>query len=294
MRVTRIAFIGFGEAAKSFISAWNNKAPEIMNAFDIKTNSSLTRETKLLEYIDYGVQGTFRAQEAIRGAQVVFSLVTADQAETAIKDIIPSLGHKQLVLDCNSCSPQTKKELARLTEQQGSNYVDVAIMAPVLHSAPAIPVNLSGPKAKQAASYLTSLGFKTQVISERVGDASSIKMLRSILVKGFEALTTECLVAARKSGVEKQVLKSLSDTYPDLPLAKLSRYHMERMLNHGERRHSELKEVEALLKDLKIDHSMVTGAMNWHQMLGAMPIEEQQLPLEELSDEIIKHLHAPN
>ncbi|MCC8253558.1 NAD(P)-dependent oxidoreductase [Vibrio campbellii] len=292
VRINRIAFIGFGEAATAFISSWHNKSPEIINAFDLKTNSPKTREQKLLEYIEHGVQGTFHPQDAIDGTQIVFSLVTADQAEAALKDLLPKLDSKQVIIDGNSCSPQTKKSIAEQVEQRGASYVDMAIMAPVLSSAPAIPVYLSGEKAAEVAEYLNSLGFVAEVISKRAGDASSIKMLRSVMVKGLEALTTECVLAARKSGVEKYVLNSLSKTYPGLQIDELSRYHMERMLCHGERRHAELQEVAATLDDLNIDHPMVKGAMSWHQSLGSMPIEDKQQPLEPLSDEIIKHLQS--
>lgn len=294
MRISRIAFIGFGEAAKTFISSWDNKAPEIINAFDLKTNSVFTRERKLLEYIEHGVQGTFKAEEAIDGAQVIFSLVTADQAEPALQALIPSLSEKQIILDCNSCSPKTKQRLAQQVKAQGAEYIDVAIMAPVLAAKPRIPLNISGERADKVADYLSQAGFDVEVISEQVGDASSIKMLRSVMVKGLEALTTECLLAARKSGVEEHVLKSLSNTYPGLALGDLSRYHMERMLNHGERRHAELKEVAATLSELEINHSMVMGAMSWHQSLGELSIEYIEQPLSQLSDEIIEKLQVAN
>ncbi|WP_253825709.1 DUF1932 domain-containing protein [Vibrio sp. RE86] len=294
MRISRIAFIGFGEAAKTFISSWDNKAPEIINAFDLKTNSVFTREKKLLEYIEHGVQGTFKAEEAIDGAQVIFSLVTADQAEPALQALIPSLSEKQIILDCNSCSPKTKQRLAQQVKAQGAEYIDVAIMAPVLAAKPRIPLNISGERADKVSDYLSQVGFDVEVISEQVGDASSIKMLRSVMVKGLEALTTECLLAARKSGVEEHVLKSLSSTYPGLALDDLSRYHMERMLNHGERRHAELKEVAATLGELEMNHSMVTGAMNWHQSLGELSIEYIEQPLSQLSDEIIEKLQVAN
>ena len=112
------------------------------------------------------------------------------------------------------------------------------------------------------------------------------------MVKGLEALTTECVLAARKSGVEHHVLKSLGHTYPGLDLNYLSRYHIERMLNHGQRRHAELKEVAATLNELGMSHSMVEGAMNWHQSLGELNIEASEQPLAQLSDQIIEQLQV--
>lgn len=290
VKVDRVALLGFGEASKTFLQSWAEKTPEIVSVFDTKTDVPATRETKLLEYIEHSVQGTFNAKDAIQSAQVIFSLVTADQADEALKSVESALTPKQLYLDCNSCAPQLKKALARRAEKQYVDYIDVAIMAPVLTSQPQTPIYVSGPKADEAEPFLSHLGFDVTIISDKVGDASSIKMLRSVMVKGLEALTTECMLAACKLGVEEHVVNSLAATYPGLPLEQLSHYHMERMLVHGERRNAELQQVASTLNQLNISSSMVNGAMNWHRALGTLPISAEQLNFKQLTSRILGQL----
>ncbi|MCK8075670.1 DUF1932 domain-containing protein [Vibrio sp. 1CM2L] len=288
--ITRAAFIGFGEAAQAFLVSWGDKAPEVISGFDIKSNHAQHRESILLEYIKHGVQGAFEAHEAINGAELVFSLVTADQAEAVAKNVAKTFTPKQIFLDCNSCSPQVKQRNAELIEACGASYLDVVIMAPVSGRTSAIPLLISGKKALEIEPLLTTLGFNVEVVSDQVGEASSIKMIRSVMVKGLEALTTECLLAARKAGVENHVLESLSTTYPALPLNDLGQYHLERMLSHGERRSNELKEVSNTLSELNLNGSMVNGAMEWHSALGKMPVEYQGQDLSTLSDLVLGQL----
>ncbi|MBW3698342.1 NAD(P)-dependent oxidoreductase [Vibrio sp. T187] len=288
--ITRAAFIGFGEAAQAFLASWGNQTPEVISGFDIKSNHALHRERILLEYIKQGVQGAFEVHEAIRGAQFIFSLVTTEQAENVAKTVSKTLTSKQVFLDCNSCSPQAKQRSAELVEACGATYIDVAIMAPVLGQASAIPLMISGKQAAEIEPTLTALGFKVNVVSEQVGAASSIKMIRSIMVKGLEALTTECLLAARKAGVESEVTESLNLTYPALPLEQLGQYHIERMVLHGERRFQELKQVSDTLSELNLNSSMVSGAMAWHRALGDMSVEVNGQSLAQLSDLVLDKL----
>ena len=39
-------------------------------------------------------------------------------------------------------------------------------------------------------------------------------------------------------------------------------------------------------------HSMVEGAMNWHQSLGELNIKASEQPLAQLSDQIIEQLQG--
>ncbi len=109
-------------------------------------------------------------------------------------------------------------------------------MAPVHPKRHETPILLSGPEAEAALPVLTSLGMLPRVTGVRVGEASSIKMLRSVMIKGLEALTAEAMLAARKAGVEGAVIASLQASDPGIDWEKRSAYNLERMMVHGERR----------------------------------------------------------
>jgi 3-hydroxyisobutyrate dehydrogenase-like beta-hydroxyacid dehydrogenase len=101
-----------------------------------------------------------------------------------------------------------------------------------------------------------------------VGDASGMKMVRSVMIKGLEALTQECFLAARAAGVEDRVIASLKQTFPTLDWAKMADYNLERMASHGIRRAAEMREVAATLEELGVEPLMTHGTIERQQRTG--------------------------
>ena len=92
-------------------------------------------------------------------------------------------------------------------EASGGRYVDVAVMAPVHPRLHRTPLLISGPHVEAAAPALSALGMSASIHEGPVGASSSVKMIRSIMMKGLEALVCECVLAGRKAGVIETVLE---------------------------------------------------------------------------------------
>ena len=101
-----------------------------------------------------------------------------------------------------------------------------------------------------------------------VGSSSAIKMIRSIMMKGLEALVCECVLAGRKAGVIETVLDSLDDTYPGFDWRKRSAYMLERVMTHGVRRAAEMREVALTVDLLGLDGAMSRASVGWQQTVG--------------------------
>ena len=274
-----IAFVGFGEAACAFLEGWAVDDPARIKAYDIKTDQAETRQSLLDRYRQYGVTGCTTAAEAVAQADVVFSLVTADCARAAAHTAAPALRASALWLDCNSCAPDTKKAAAAVVEAANARYVDVAVMAPVLPQRHRVPLLLSGPHADDALGILQSLGMRPESAGDTVGQASSIKMLRSVMVKGIEALCAECLIAARRAGVQDQVIASLNASATQRDFGTQASYNIERMMVHGIRRAAEMREVAVTVAALGLPDDMATATAAWQERIGKLGLEagEDQL-----------------
>jgi len=260
----RIALIGFGEAGRTFAAAagWRGNA----RVFDIKTQDAASVAPMRAAYAEHGVSGCDTLAQALEDAQVVLSLVTADQTPAAALATAQHLSRGALFLDLNSVSPGAKQRNAEAIEAAGGRYVDVAVMSPVQPAALAVPLLVSGPHADDGAVMLRSIGFSNVTISgARVGDASATKMVRSVMVKGIEALTAEMLLAARAAGVTDAVLASLGGDWP-----KKADYNVDRMLAHGTRRAAEMEEVVATLTELGIEPLMTRGTVQRQRAFGAL------------------------
>ncbi len=156
----------------------------------------------------------------------------------------------QIYLDINSVSPEKKRAIAAAIGDSGASFVEAAVMAPLPPQRLKVPMLLGGTIAGEAAQLLQSIGLNATAASERVGVASAIKMCRSIVIKGLEALAVESLFAARRYGAEEEVLKSLAATFPEMGWhTDLPDYLVSRVAQHGRRRAAEMREVAETLTD---------------------------------------------
>lgn len=248
-----IALIGYGEAASAFAAAagWGASAC----GWDVLA-------TRRAEMARQGVTACESAREALARARLVLSLVTADQALAAAEACAPHLAPGALWCDMNSVAPETKRQAARAIEAAGGRYVDVAVLASVNPGRLAVPLLLAGPAADEAVEGLRAAGFTAvRVVGDQVGKASAVKMIRSVMVKGIEALTDEMIAAARAAGVEQEVLGSLDASEKALPWADKAAYNLERMAVHGTRRAAEMEESAKTLVSLGVDPVMTRGTV---------------------------------
>jgi 3-hydroxyisobutyrate dehydrogenase-like beta-hydroxyacid dehydrogenase len=269
-----IAFLGFGEAARAFLDGWrtNPGFNARVSAYDIKTDSPdpEVRKAKRADYAAANVIGASSAPEAVAGAEAVFSVVTADQAHEAALAALSGLAKGALFFDCDSCAPQTKLRTAADVDAAGERYVDVAVMAPVHPRLHRTPLLISGPHVQAAAPALAALDMSAKIHEGPVGAASAVKMIRSIMMKGLEALICECVLAGRKAGVIETVLDSLDDTYPGFDWKKRSAYMLERVMTHGLRRAAEMREVALTVDLLGLKGEMSRASVGWQQTIGEL------------------------
>jgi len=269
----RLCFIGFGEAGQALASGLREAGVQTMSAWDIlfpEAGGDRLREAG--EKI--GVRLGSSAADAIRGADIVVSAVTAASSLEAARSAKPHLSADQFYLDINSVSPGRKQETARHLDG-AARYVDVAVMAPVHPARHQTPVLLAGPYAEAIGPILTALDMRASVAGPDIGAAAAIKMVRGVMIKGIEALTAECFLAATRAGVADQVMKSLSNNYPALDWAKVIEYNLERMATHGGRRAAEMEEVADTLRELGVEPLMATATAARQREMGQLGKQEK-------------------
>jgi 3-hydroxyisobutyrate dehydrogenase-like beta-hydroxyacid dehydrogenase len=148
----------------------------------------------------------------------------------------------------------------------------MAPVAPYLHKVPCLA---GGPGAAAFLPKAQALGMKVEVVSAQVGQASAIKMFRSIMIKGLEALMLESMLASSEYGVEQRVLASLKETFPTLDWEKLSGYMIERVVSHGKRRAAEMREVAETLEGIGLEPVMAAATAARQQWLADLGVKER-------------------
>ena len=272
MREIAIAFIGVGEAGSAIVSGWGERRARAIRAYDIKSDSPATSGAMAARYESLGIAGCADPAAAVDGADIVFCTVTADQAVNAAEAAAPHLAPGAFWCDLNSCAPSSKRRAAEAIEAAGGRYVDVAVMAAVHPKKNMTPLLVAGPHAEAVAPLLADLPMAPRVVPGEVGAASSIKMIRSVMVKGLEALTAECVLAAVAAGVEDEVFVSLMHSHPGVDWPRQASYNLGRSIAHGERRAAEMEEVARTLIDLGLPDDMARATVDWQRRIAAVGV----------------------
>jgi 3-hydroxyisobutyrate dehydrogenase-like beta-hydroxyacid dehydrogenase len=267
---TPVTFVGFGEAASAFAGGWSASGRAVC-AYDRKTDAPATRAAKQVDFDTHGVLGHPTMAAAVAGAALILCLVTADQATAAAQEAALSVSPGAMWFDMNSVAPDTKRAVARVIEGVGGRYVDVAVLSPVHPKQRAAPLLVSGPHAEEGAVRLHELGFSNvTLINGAVGAAAAVKMIRSVIVKGMEALSAECAIAAHQAGVVDAVIASLNASDPGADWAARFDYNLDRMMVHGQRRAAEMEESRATLEALSVGSAMTRATVELQRGIGAL------------------------
>jgi 3-hydroxyisobutyrate dehydrogenase-like beta-hydroxyacid dehydrogenase len=267
----RIGFVGFGEAGFHIGGGLHGAGIGGIVAFDINADTPGLGEKIRHRAAETETRLVNSSAELTSAADIIISTVTANQALVAAQQTSPALRPGQLYADLNSISPVLKQTIERVISGTGARFVEVAVMAPAPPYGHKVPMLVGGAGGADFIARMTPFGMRMEYTSEKVGEAAATKMCRSVIVKGMEALLTECVLGASRYGAEERVFKSLAETFPGLDWAEMATYMVGRVVVHGERRAREMEEVAETLRSSGVDPIMAEATvrrMDWSAQLG--------------------------
>jgi 3-hydroxyisobutyrate dehydrogenase-like beta-hydroxyacid dehydrogenase len=252
-----VALIGYGEVGR--ILAEDLRARGVaVSAFDLKLQGHHGQPLREHAVAHGVVLGAAHAQ-AVHGAGLVVSAVTASQAVAVAEACATALQPGAYFLDLNSASPGAKCRAAAIVDAAGARYVEGAVMTSVPPYRIRVPLLLGGPHAQALRPLLADLGFAPKVASDKIGVASATKMCRSVMIKGLEAMVIESFTAARHYGVEDAVIASLQESFPGIDWEKQGAYFFQRAIEHGRRRAEEMREVAQTVREAGLEPWSAAG-----------------------------------
>ena len=250
----RIALIGFGEVGEALALDLAEAGVAEVSAWDLAfTDPDSTPSRALARHT---VRAAISAPDAVRGAGLVISAVTAAQTLQAAESVSPGLDRGTYFLDLNACSPGQKRASAQAIDGAGGRYVEAAVMSPIHPRRTAVPMHLGGVHVADFLAAADGLFPGARACSETIGQAAATKLCRSVVIKGIEALLAESMLAARRYGVEQAVLDSLSDLLPLPDWNATAQYMLSRSLEHGARRAEEMREAARTVEDAGVQPLM--------------------------------------
>jgi 3-hydroxyisobutyrate dehydrogenase-like beta-hydroxyacid dehydrogenase len=288
----RVALVGYGEVGGIFGAALVGRGVGAVTAYDLLIADAPWAATARARAARDGVALASDLGQAVANCALIISAVTAAATAAVAEQIAGVCGRGTFVLDVNSASPRTKIACAEVVERTGGRYVEAAVMSAVPPHGIRVPMLLGGPHASALQPVLAKLGFAATVGSNSYGVVSAIKLCRSVVVKGMEALAIEALLTARRYGVEREVLASLVETFPGFDWERQPTWFWRRVVQHGRRRAEEMREAAVTVRDVGIAPRMATATAEvqaWVTMLrseGVFATVAPDASWRELADRI--------
>jgi 3-hydroxyisobutyrate dehydrogenase len=236
-----IALAGFGEVGQAFARAL------VAHAVPVRVFHPQPRAVACAAAAELGLVIATEPQAAFRDAALVLSVVPGQQAlETALAaaQVLP---RDAIFADLTSAAPAVMRESAGLFAAPG--YADGAIMGAVSIHGAATRILCSGAAAQRLAAMLGPLGFQIDCVADgKPGDASGLKLLRSIFTKGMDAVVIECLLAAEAVGLRRQLLQEMGDL-DHSTVSELMMMFVRTHAPHAWRRMHEVASIQQTLGD---------------------------------------------
>lgn len=267
MDTDRIGLVGYGEVGKIFAAGLQPRVARA-SAWDLKFARAETAEAEQAHARGAGVQACASLQELCEAGGLVISAVTASNTLAVAEEAAGFLRPGSVFLDLNSASPGTKQQAAAAVEARGAHYVEAGVMTSVPPYGIRVPMLLGGAKAAELAQVLAGWGMDARAVSEKLGVASAIKMCRSVMIKGLEALVIESYATARAYGVEDQVLPTLQETFPGIDWQQQGAYFFSRVVQHGQRRAEEMREAARTVGEAGFDPLMTAAIADKQQWVA--------------------------
>ena len=264
--MTSLGLLGFGEAGQAIAASLAQvaDAPKIYGYDKARLPDDVSEFATIMA-----------SPEALAShCEIIISVVTADEAVNAARSLAAFLGDGQIFADGNSVSPGTKRQAQSFIEERGAHYVDMAIMAPIHPRGHQTPLLLAGDCEAILAPHLRGWGFSFDWEGVGVGDASIVKMLRSVLIKGMESLLAESVTASEALGLDQRILLSAGKTLGISDMPALADYMMERAATHGRRRAAEMREVAKTLAELGLSNHMSEAIALYQDEIADMALSD--------------------
>jgi 3-hydroxyisobutyrate dehydrogenase-like beta-hydroxyacid dehydrogenase len=267
--VAAIVFIGFGELAGALAGGLVGKGHQL-RAY---TRGSPSGE-RLARLDRASVSHSLDPKQVLRGADTVLVTVPGSACVAVAELTAPLLSPGVLYVDLATAAPQDKLSASQLVAPHGADYVDAAVLGTVVVSAHRVPILASGPGAERFRALAEADGLVVSTLDAAPGQAALVKLLRSVFLKGRDALIMQMMLAARRHGLEDTVIQSIDTpservSFPDL---------VERVLCslalHAGRRGAELAQAGQILEQAGIDPALSQAGAQALLDLAALDLPE--------------------
>lgn len=265
----KIGFIGFGEAAYCISLGLKQEGVHDIIASDVMMTHPVMGLNIRTHANEADVRLLESSYEIVQQADVLFVAVPSSYALNVCNEIYDYLKEGQIYADVSASTPAVKEQVWNSVKDKGVLFVDAAMLGSLPLEKHKVPIMASGNGANSFCEMMSPYGMKITYVSEKPGDASAIKLIRSIFMKGLAGLMLEMLQASEHYQVSEQVVKSIGMSLDGIEF----QLHLDRLITgtaiHAKRRSAEIKGSIQLCDEAKIKCPMTKASQEKHDLLAA-------------------------
>ena len=272
--VLRLGFLGFGEAASRFAKDLAEAGLRDIVAYSPSASKGDADHPSRMKAAQAGVVMLPSVKEVCQRSSVIIALPPGSRALAVVRKARPHLRPDQLYVDASTSSVKDMEEAARMLDGVVS-FVDAAVMDPVPMNGIKTHTVASGAGAERFRTALSAYGMNIQVVGERPGAASAMKLLRSVCMKGFAALLIEALEGAQRYGITDALAADTMRFIDSRPFEQIMKRWVCGTAIHAERRIHEMSESLALLQSIGASTRMTRATREMLRQIVDMGLRER-------------------
>ena len=262
METKKIGFIGFGEVGRTFSQEMKARGAEVY-FYDIVNKKPESWIVSL------------PLPDLIGRCDIILSTSSTHVAVEVAQEASGYLTPGKIYVDMNSTSASVKNRIADVIEPSKADFIEGAILSAVGETGPKASILVCGGKAEAVSSMMNHLGLiNLKYFSPKIGEASQVKMLRSVFSKGIECLLLEMLMAGRQAGVAEYLWKDIVDFMTKNSFERVAENWIRTHPVAFERRYHEMVQVVETLKEMGVEPLMTEGAKDFFKRSCALGLEK--------------------
>jgi 3-hydroxyisobutyrate dehydrogenase-like beta-hydroxyacid dehydrogenase len=266
-----VGFIGFGELGATLAGALAGPGGHDVHAWSRPRADSEAAAALTARIEAAGATQAGSLEAVLDGADLVLSVLPGSASEELAERALALLPAGACFADLATAPPEAKERAAARAAEREVLYVDGAVAA----SGPELPVAAAGSGAERLRELTAATGMAVEPIGADAGTAARLKLVRSVYMKGRDALVLETMLAARRLGVEDAVARSIAGPGEQVPFTELSERVLRALAVHAGRRAEELASSAALLRELGIDPLLSEAGAERLRRLAELGLRER-------------------
>ena len=271
----KLGFIGFGEVGFEMSKGLRAAGLTEILAYDIMQGDPVYGPVLAERVQTAGVTLCSAPQAVLENSAVVIVAVPGGKALETAKQLKPWLRNGLVYADVSASAPETKRKIWEEIEETGALFVDGAMLGSLPLYQQRVPTLVSGNGSDQFIEKMSPFGMDLEKVSDTPGEATAIKFVRSIFMKGLPALLVEMLEAASTMKVDHLVLKSIAATMNACSFEETMNRLVTGSAFHAERRAHEMESVVEMLESIQVQPTMSKAAQERLTWLAGKKIKEK-------------------